>query len=58
MSQTQFAYPWMLALLFLLPVMAYLRGRWGRAPAIEYSQLGLRVSVVVARVTMTCLLRM
>jgi len=40
-SQIQFAYPWVLALLLLLPVMAFLRGRRGKAPAIEYSGLSL-----------------
>jgi Ca-activated chloride channel family protein len=41
MNQIQFAYPWVLALLLLVPVMAYLRGRRGKAPAIEYSGLSL-----------------
>jgi Ca-activated chloride channel family protein len=41
MAPIQFAYPWVLALLLLLPVMAFLRGRWGKAPAIEYSGLTL-----------------
>jgi len=41
MNQITFAHPWVLALLLLLPILALLRGRWGKAPAIEYSGLGL-----------------
>jgi Ca-activated chloride channel family protein len=41
MSQIQFAHPWVLALLLLLPLLAYLRGHWGKAAAIQYSGLGL-----------------
>ena len=41
MSQIEFAYPWVLALLLLLPVLAILRGHRGKAPAIEYSGLSL-----------------
>jgi Ca-activated chloride channel family protein len=41
MSQFQFAHPWVLYLLLLLPLLAYLRGRRGRDAAIEYSGLGL-----------------
>jgi Ca-activated chloride channel family protein len=41
MSQLQFAYPWVLSLLLLLPVLAILRGHRGKAPAIEYSGLSL-----------------
>jgi Ca-activated chloride channel homolog len=41
MSQLQFAYPWVLTLLLLLPLFAFLRGHWGKAPAIEYSGLSL-----------------
>jgi len=41
MSQITFAYPLILALLLLLPIFAYLRGKWGKAPAIEYSGLSL-----------------
>jgi len=41
MSQTQFAYPWVLSLLLLLPLLAILRGHRGPAPAIEYSGLSL-----------------
>jgi Ca-activated chloride channel family protein len=41
MSQIQFAHPWVLLLLLLLPLMAYLRGHWGKTAAIEYSGLSL-----------------
>ena len=41
MSQFQFAHPWVFSLLLLLPLMAYLRGRKGRAAAIQYSGLSL-----------------
>lgn len=41
MSQVQFAHPWVLPLLLLLPLMAYLRGHWGKTAAIEYSGLSL-----------------
>jgi len=41
MSQIQFAHPWVLPLLLLLPLLAYLRGHWGKAAAIEYSGLSL-----------------
>jgi Ca-activated chloride channel family protein len=41
MSQLQFTHPWVLALLLLLPLLAYLRGHWGKAAAIEYSGLSL-----------------
>ena len=41
MSQFEFAYPWVLALLILLPLLAILRGHRGKAPAIEYSGLSL-----------------
>jgi Ca-activated chloride channel family protein len=41
MDSIQFAYPWVLAFLLLLPVLAVLRGRRGQAPAIEYSGLSL-----------------
>ena len=41
MSQIQFAHPWVLSLLLLLPLMAFLRGHWGKAAAIEYSGLSL-----------------
>jgi Ca-activated chloride channel family protein len=41
MSQLQFTHPWVLALLLLLPLLAYLRGHRGKAAAIEYSGLSL-----------------
>src|ERR1039457_311711 len=41
MSQLQFTHPWVLALLLLPPLLAYLRGHWGKAAAIEYSGLSL-----------------
>jgi Ca-activated chloride channel family protein len=41
MSQIQFAHPWALALLLLLPLLAFLRGRFGREAAIQYSGLSL-----------------
>ena len=41
MNDIQFAYPWVLLLLLLLPAMAFLRGHRGKAPAIEYSGLSL-----------------
>ena len=41
MSQIQFAHPWILPLLLLLPLLAYLRGHRGKAAAIEYSGLSL-----------------
>jgi Ca-activated chloride channel family protein len=41
LGQIQFAYPWVLALLLLLPVLAILRGHRGKAPAIEYSGVSL-----------------
>ena len=37
----QFAHPWVLPLLLLVPMLAYLRGHWGKAAAIEYSGLSL-----------------
>ena len=40
-SQFQFAHPWALGLLLLLPLMAYLRGRRGQEAAIQYSGLSL-----------------
>jgi Ca-activated chloride channel family protein len=36
-----FAHPWAFVLLLLLPLLAVLRGRRGRAPAVQYSGLGL-----------------
>jgi Ca-activated chloride channel family protein len=41
MNQIQFAHPWVLPLLLLIPLLAWLRGRSGKAAAIEYSGLGL-----------------
>ena len=41
MSQIQFAHPWALALLLLLPLLAFLRGQWGKAAAIQYSGVSL-----------------
>jgi Ca-activated chloride channel family protein len=41
MSQFQFAHPWALVLLLLLPLMAVLRGRMGKEAAIQYSGLSL-----------------
>jgi Ca-activated chloride channel family protein len=41
MNPIQFAHPWVLALLLLLPLLAWLRGHWGKAAAIEYSGLSL-----------------
>jgi Ca-activated chloride channel family protein len=40
-SPIQFAHPWVLSLLLLLPLLAWLRGHWGKAAAIEYSGLSL-----------------
>lgn len=40
-SQFQFAHPWVFALLLLLPLLAYLRGRRGKAAALQYSGLSL-----------------
>jgi len=41
MNQIQFAHPWALAFLLLLPLLAYLRGHWGKAAAVQYSGLSL-----------------
>ena len=41
MSQITFAHPWVLLLLLLLPLLAILRGHWGKTAAIEYSGLSL-----------------
>ncbi len=49
MNQIQFAHPWVLPLLVLLPLMAFLRGQGGKAAAIEYSGLGLFGSLTRAR---------
>jgi len=40
-SQFQFAYTWVLGFLAFLPLLAYLRGHWGKEAAIQYSSLGL-----------------
>lgn len=49
MSQYEFAHQWVLYLLLLLPLMAYLRGHWGKTAAIEYSGLSLFGSLARAR---------
>jgi Ca-activated chloride channel family protein len=49
MRDIQFAHPWVLALLLLLPVLAFLRGRRGKAAAIQYSGLSLFGPLVRAR---------
>jgi Ca-activated chloride channel family protein len=41
MTEYQFAHPWILWLLLLLPLLAYLRGHWGKTAAIQYSGLSL-----------------
>jgi Ca-activated chloride channel family protein len=41
MNDIQFAHPWILALLLLLPLLAFLRGQRGKAAAIQYSGLSL-----------------
>jgi Ca-activated chloride channel family protein len=41
MSDYQFAHPWVLPLLLLVPLLAVLRGRRGPAAAIQYSGLSL-----------------
>jgi len=41
MTSTTFAHPWVFALLLLLPLLAVLRGRYGREAAIQYSGLAL-----------------
>lgn len=40
-SDFQFAHPWVLALLLLLPVLAWFRGHAGRAPAVAFPGLFL-----------------
>ena len=49
MTQFQFAHPWVLALLLLLPVLAFLRGHRGKAAAIQYSGLSLFGSLARGR---------
>lgn len=41
MSAFQFAHPWAIVLLFLLPLLAILRGHRGKDAAMQYSGLGL-----------------
>jgi len=41
MNSYQFAHPWILPFLLLIPLLAILRGRQGRAAAIQYSGLSL-----------------
>jgi Ca-activated chloride channel family protein len=41
MSHFQFAHPWALWLLLLIPALAILRGRFGREAAVQYSGLSL-----------------
>jgi Ca-activated chloride channel family protein len=41
MTDFQFAHPWVLPLLLLIPLLIFLRGRRGAAPAIQYSGLSL-----------------
>ncbi len=41
MSDISFAHPWMLWLLLLLPLLAFLRGKGGQAAAVQYSGLSL-----------------
>jgi len=41
MSHYEFAHPWALWLILLLPVFAFLRGRFGRDAAIQYSGVAL-----------------
>jgi Ca-activated chloride channel family protein len=49
MSQYSFAHPWAFVLLLLLPLMAILRGRRGRAAAVQYSGLSLFGDLTRAR---------
>lgn len=41
-----FAHPWLLLLLLLIPLLAWLKGRSGRQPAFVYSSVGLVKSIV------------
>jgi len=41
MNNIQFAHPWAIVLLLLLPLLAILRGHWGKEAAIQYSSLTL-----------------
>jgi Ca-activated chloride channel family protein len=49
MSHFQFAHPWALWLLLLIPVLAVLRGRFGREAAVQYSGLSLLGPLVKMR---------
>jgi Ca-activated chloride channel family protein len=49
MNDYQFAHPWALPLLLLIPVLIFLRGRRGAAPAIQYSGLSLFGPLLRAR---------
>jgi Ca-activated chloride channel homolog len=49
MTRFEFAHPWILWLLLLLPLMAVLRGRRGNAAAIQYSGLSLFGDLVRSR---------
>jgi Ca-activated chloride channel family protein len=51
MSEThfQFAHPWVLPLLLLIPLIAFLRGRRGHEAAIQYTGLGLFGTLARAR---------
>jgi Ca-activated chloride channel family protein len=51
MSHYDFAHRWVLGLLLLLPLLAWLRGHWGKAAAIEYSGLSLFGPLARARKT-------
>ena len=56
-SNFEFQYPWMLALLALLPVYAYLRGRVGKHSAVEFSSAEIARAVGAnARAAAGCLL--
>jgi len=49
MSHFQFAHPWALWLLLLIPVLAILRGKFGREAAVQYSGLSLLGPLVKMR---------
>jgi Ca-activated chloride channel homolog len=49
MSVYQFAHPWVLPLLLLLPLLAYLRGRRGPDAAIQYSGVSLLAGLAKQR---------
>ena len=49
MSHFQFAHPWALLLLLLIPVLAILRGKFGREAAVQYSGLSLLGPLVKMR---------